>query len=432
MGAHLRDAGTRWTWNQNKGNGVELMPVHKYKNRAGKIKWRFQFSLPGSTRKQRNRVFGSGYATKGEATAAEAARRIEEQQKRELAKAGASVAAELPKTLSALLDEFFRHHVDEKLAPKTVERYHEQAAYVDPELLAMPLMEITPLHLNREWGRLLTRGGHTRRTKTPRPMSAKTVRNIAGVVSSAFARAIKWGLVATNPVTNSEPPRVKKHLAIALTPAQQAMVLESASGPWCMRAYLKVDAATGCRRGELLALRWSDLVDGCAIIARSLTQTRKGLEFKGTKTEKPRLVVLPESAITALVAHRQQQDEFRRQFGPDYRADLDLVFANPDGTPLKPNSISASVSTLFKRLKIPKPKGAALHLLRHSHTSVLLAEGVPLPAVSARLGHSSVRTTQEIYAHMITGQDEEAARKWEAYQKRNRPAEPENWKGNVQ
>jgi site-specific recombinase XerD len=111
---------------------------------------------------------------------------------------------------------------------------------------------------------------------------------------------------------------------------------------------------------------------------------------------------------------------------------LDLVFANPDGTPLKPDSISASVSALFKRLKIPKPKGAALHLLRHSHTSVLLAEGVPLAAVSARLGHSSVRTTQEIYAHMIKGQDEEAARKWEDYQKRNRPANSENWKGNVQ
>ena len=71
-------------------------------------------------------------------------------------------------------------------------------------------------------------------------------------------------------------------------------------------------------------------------------------------------------------------------------------------------------------------------MLRDSHTSVLLAEGVPLPAVSARLGHSSVRTTQEIYAHMITGQDEEAARKYEEYQKRNRPAVPENWKGDVQ
>jgi integrase len=122
----------------------------------------------------------------------------------------------------------------------------------------------------------------------------------------------------------------------------------------------------------------------------------------------------------AIEAHRKRQDEFRQQYGPDYRADMDLVFANPDGTPLKPDSISATVSAMFKRLKIPKPKGSALHLLRHTHTSVLLAEGIPLPAVSARLGHSSVRTTQEIYAHMITGQDEEAARKWEEHQKRSR------------
>ena len=146
----------------------------------------------------------------------------------------------------------------------------------------MPIVQICPLHLNREWTRLLQCGGHTRKTKTPRPMSAKTVRNIAGVVSSAFARAIKWGLVATNPVTNSEPPRVRKHLAIALTPAQQTLVMESASGPWCLRTYLQVAAATGCRRGELLALRWSDIVDGRAMIARSLTQVRDRLEFKET------------------------------------------------------------------------------------------------------------------------------------------------------
>ena len=141
---------------------------------------------------------------------------------------------------------------------------------------------------------------------------------------------------------------------------------------------------------------------------------------------------LPTSAIAALNSHRKSQDEFRHQFGPDYRVDLDLIFANPDGTPLKPDSVSATVSALFKRLKIPKPNGSALHLLRHTHTSVLLAEGVPLPAVSARLGHSSVRTTQEIYAHMITGQDEEAARKWEEYQQRNSQPKPEEWKGNVQ
>ena len=181
---------------------------------------------------------------------------------------------------------------------------------------------------------------------------------------------------------------------MALTPAQQDMVMNAATGPWCMRPYLELAAATGCRRGELLALRWSDIINGCAIVARSLTQTGEGLEFKGTKTEKPRLVTLPESAIATLDEHRKQQDELRIQYGRDYRADLDLIFANPDGTPLKPDSISASVSAIFRRLKIRKPKGAAPHLLRHSHTSILLAEGVPLAAVSARLGHSSPRTTQ--------------------------------------
>jgi integrase len=396
----------------------------KRKYRSKQVVWAYQIDLPGSTRTERIRISESGFATKGEALDAEAKRRIEEQQKREMLKAGAGVVAQAPRTLGTLLLEFFRQHADGHLAPKTVERYHDQAAYLDPELLAMPIADITPLHLHREWNRLLKSGGRQRKTKEPRPLSAKTVRNIAGIVSSAFSRAIRWGLIAANPVTNSEPPRVKKHLAIALTPAQQALVLESGSGPWCMRAYLQVAAATGCRRGELLALRWEDIVNGIAMIARSLTQTRDLLDFKSTKTEVPRRVVLPPSALSALEAHRRRQDEFRRQFGPAYRTDLDLVFANPDGTPLKPNSISASVSALFTRLKIAKPKGAALHLLRHTHTSHLLASGVSLPVVSARLGHSSIRTTQEIYAHMITGQDEEAARRWEEFQRQNVPATP--------
>jgi hypothetical protein len=140
----------------------------------------------------------------------------------------------------------------------------------------------------------------------------------------------------------------------------------------------------------MLALRWSDIVDGRAMIARSLTQTRRVLEFKCTKTEEPRPISLPVSAIAALEEHRKGQDEFRLQYGPDYRADLDLIFAHPDGSPFKPDSISAAVSLLFRRLELPK--GASLHSLRHTHTSHLLASGVPLTAVSARLGHASIRT----------------------------------------
>lgn len=132
---------------------------------------------------------------------------------------------------------------------------------------------------------------------------------------------------------------------------------------------------------------------------------------------------VPASALAALDAHRRRQDEFREQFGPDYRANLDLIFANPDGTPLRPNSVSSVVSLLFRRLGLPK--GASLHSLRRSHGSHLLADGVPRPVVSERLGHSSVRTTAEVYAHAIRGQDDEAALRWDEFQRRGTGDRPE-------
>ena len=400
------------------------MPVFKRKYRSGATVWRYLFSAPGSTRRDRRLVGEVGFSSKQQAIDAEAKRRTQELQKYELAKAGSvTVAGALPITLAMLFGEFFRQHAEEKLAPKTIERYRELAAYVAPELLAMPLTEITALHLSREWNRLLKDGGHHRKTKQARPLSRKTVRHVAGLVSSAFSRAERWGLVSANPVTRSEPPVPKKHRGIALTPAQQVLIFESASGPWCMAAFLEFAAATGARRGEILALRWSDIQDGRVVITRSLTQTRQVLEFKDTKTERPRDLRVPASALAALERHREKQSEFRVQFGSDYRSELDLIFANPDGTPLRPNSISAAVSLLFRRLALPK--GASLHSLRHSHGSHLLAHGVSLPVVSERLGHSSVRTTADIYAHAIQGQDDEAALRWDEFQWRgtgDRPA----------
>jgi integrase len=395
------------------------MPVHKYTYRgSARTAWFYKFNLPGSTRENRNIIRGWGFATKKAAEDAERDRYADELHKLEAAQAGVGVVAPIPKTLATLLEEFFVQHATERLAPKTIERYHQLAACLSPELVVMPVGEITPLHLAREWGRLLKGGGHHRRTKEARPLSAKTVRHVAGLLSSAFARAIRWGLIATNPVTNSEPPHVKKHRGIALTPEQQAVVMRSASGPWCLATFLEVAAATGARRGEVLALQWSDIHGSDVVITRSLTQTKAGLEFKAPKTEdSARPVSLPASTLAALDRHRQKQAAFRAQFGPDYRADLDLIFANPDGTPLKPDSISSTVSLLFRKLKLPK--GASLHSLRHTHASLLLADGVDLATVSERLGHSSVRVTADVYSHAIRGRDQDAARRWDKLMRPN-------------
>jgi integrase len=379
------------------------MPVSKYKYDSGRVVWRYQFTL-GATRKDQKLIQQMGFATKQEAMAAEATRRAEEQTRRA---ATGGVAAALPTTLAMLLAEFMKQYAEENLAPKTVERYHEMAAYLAPELLAMNMTEITPLHCSREWARLLKCGGHTRKAKTPRAMKPKTVRNIAGLVSSAYLRAIKWGLATVNPVTHSDLPRLKKRAGLALLPAEQDLLTACSLGPWCLQTFLEMCVATGCRRGEVLALRWSDIRNNKVFVDRSLCQTRDGLVYKTTKTEEPRDIALPPGTAGVLEAHRLRQDKFRRQFGPDYRADLDLIFANPDGTELKPDSISATVSRICRRLGLPK--GSSLHTVRHSHASILLEKGVAITTVSERMGHSSVRTTADIYSHALRGKDEEAA-----------------------
>jgi integrase len=189
------------------------------------------------------------------------------------------------------------------------------------------------------------------------------------------------GLAKVNPVTHSDLPPARRKEGIALTPAQQELLLDAAEAHWALPIILRLSAATGARRGEVMALRWSDIQNGKAYIYRSVTQTKNMLDFKSPKNGRARIIALPSSALEALEDHRRKQATFRAQFGPDYRSDLDLIIANPDGTPLRPDSISATTSALFRRLKFPK--GASLHSLRHTHGSHLLAAGMELTSVSA-------------------------------------------------
>ena len=144
------------------------MPVHKRKLKSGATVWMYKFDGPDSARQSRNTFRKSGYSSKKEALEAEAARRVEVLREHELKQEGPGPQA-LPKTLAALLEEFFSEHGAKNLAPKTLERYREQASYLDAALLALPYHEIRPLHLSREWNRLLAGGGHHRKTKGTSP-----------------------------------------------------------------------------------------------------------------------------------------------------------------------------------------------------------------------------------------------------------------------
>src|SRR5215472_9610084 len=166
------------------------MSVHKRKYRNGRVVWYYEFSAAGSSRDNRERFTESGFATWKEATDAEAARRLQVQREAEEAQKAAT-APQL--TLGSLLSEYLadqeRKPEGMRIASKTLERYRELTGYLSPSITALPLSEVTPPRLNREWTRLLENGGRHRKTKQSRPLSAKTVRNIAGVVSTAFGRA---------------------------------------------------------------------------------------------------------------------------------------------------------------------------------------------------------------------------------------------------
>jgi integrase len=396
------------------GSSRGSMAITKRKYKSGKVVWSYAFDAPGSGRATRHQITGSGFATKGAAMDAEANRRVEAQM--ECKPGVAAATTHLPTTLGGMLDQFFQQHCEGRLARKSVERYREQVGYLSIELRKMALSEVKPLHLTVEWNRLLQSGGHHRKTKAARPLSSKTVRDIAGVVSSAYNKAIRWQLAQSNPVPASDPPVAKRREASVLMPSQQRLVIDAAMSTWGMSAFLELDAALGARRGELLALRWSDFAGESVSIERSLSQTRAGLEFKGTKSGRPREITVPATAIAVLKAHRAKQQSLRHQFGPTYRGDLDLVFCNPDGTPMKPDSVSAKVSLHCRKLKLPK--GSSLHTLRHSHATHLLLSGVSPTVVSKRLGHANTSTTLNIYSHSLPGADAEAARKWEEFQER--------------
>ena len=185
---------------------------------------------------------------------------------------------------------------------------------------------------------------------------------------------------------------------------------DACRGDWTF-TLIELALATGARRGELLALTWDDFdaTKQIVTISKSVEQTKSGLRIKCTKGEKARTCALPQSALAALSFQRDQQAEIKKAFGGTYR-DNNLVFAQPSGEHLMPDLVSQTVVRRLQKAGIPN---ASFHTLRHTHASHLLSKGVPLPAVSARLGHADPNITARIYSHALPDDDRRGADTWD-------------------
>jgi integrase len=175
--------------------------------------------------------------------------------------------------------------------------------------------------------------------------------------------------------------------------------------------FVVIATCSGCRRGELLALTWNDVdfEKGVLTISKSLEQTRGGgLRVKSTKSGEPRLVGLDDFALEVLRNHYSQQQKDRAAFGSAY-CDHGLVFCQPNGQYYSPMQVGARVKEALLKAGLP---GFSLHSLRHSHASVLLSAGTPLPVVSERLGHADQNITLSVYSHSLPTDHKAACKAW--------------------
>lgn len=364
--------------------------------------WSYQIPLGKNEEKRRVRKSKDGFKTK---RAAQAART---EALAELAKIAPD--ARLPRSLDDYLNYWLKNHAERTCAASTVQRYYALRKHLHADVLKTPIQELTPLQLEKEFFRIKDEGGRHRKTKKAKPVSAKTVKHVAGLLGAAFSAAVRLQLMRSNPVTACKlPPQETKEKAI-LAPDRLTVFLQLAQGTQ-LGNLLELAASTGMRRGEMLALTIDDFNPDrrLLIVSKSLEQTKSGLRIKCPKNGKTRHIPLPIRAVEAIDRELKIRAEDQAAMGAAYN-DQRLIFANVEGDYLRPDTITAAVCRYAKKWGF---KDISLHSFRHTHGSNLLSSGIPLPAVSKRLGHSSSRVTAQVYAHALPDDEIAAADAWD-------------------
>jgi integrase len=293
----------------------------------------------------------------------------------------------------------------DRLAPKTAERYEELCRHqILPFLGVVKLQALKPPQIEA-WHRRL----RTARSAGGRPLAAQTVKHAHRLLHNALEHAVRIEILSRNPAHAVPTPTVRAPEMVIVEPAEIELTFTRLDGHrLCPIVFLAF--STGARRGELLALRWSDIDLEMATvkIARSVEETRQGLGIKLTKTGASRTISLPADAVAMLRDHRRRQSEQRFRLGLGAAGPRDLIFSD-DGLTMSPDTLSRDWWRAVRILDLPR---VSFHSWRHTHASLLIGSGLDVVAVSRRLGHSTPATTLRVYAHLFNraATDQAAAR----------------------
>lgn len=238
-------------------------------------------------------------------------------------------------------------------------------------------------------------------TQDASPLSTSTLLAYHRFIHTVLEQAEKEMLVPYNASAKATPPKLQRREVNYFQPVQVSAILEALKTEpmkWHLIVHLLI--VTGCRRGEILGLKWSKVdfntnrirVDTALLYSRD-----RGIYEGTTKTGNVRTLGLPAETMDLLKEYRRQYLELKLLNGDRWN-DTDYVFVRDDGRPMHPDSLAHWLRGFSERHSLPHINA---HAFRHTVASVLIANGTDVVTVSKQLGHLDVSTTENFYAHII-------------------------------
>ncbi len=270
-------------------------------------------------------------------------------------------------------------------------------------------------------GKIIKKDGKT--VTEQAPMSAKSVRNIHGILTKALSVAVDVGYIRSNPADRVTLPKVEKKEIHPLTDEQVKDFLQAAAGNE-YEIILKVILFTGLREAEATGLTW-DCIDFKAGTVKVCKQLQKrpladgGFTFAPLKNDKTR-ILKPAPTVMALLERRKREQAAQRlQAGEAWQGWKDLkeretalVFTTATGSNLSPQTVYNHYKKLAVQIGAP---GSRVHDLRHTFAVLSLQNGDDVKTVQGNLGHATAAFTLDVYGHVSERMKDESAARMEAY-----------------
>lgn len=271
----------------------------------------------------------------------------------------------------------------------TLEGYRRQLQVVFPIIGGIPLCKLRPINLEDMCEEL-----RKRKTKSGEPIQEATVEKYLETVSAVLSDATKNDIIPYNPAHRVEKlRREQKQQRIPSNYEMEKLLRCILQEPLLYRVYYLIAISTGLRRGEICALRWSDLHEDQIVTVRHSRSSvpGQGIQESSTKNHRSRVVVLP------LMVYDYLGDLFREQILNGVNAGWDGYIFQTENGPVHPDSFSRHLRSIYKQNGFPREYH--LHTLRHFFATYLLEHNLSKQVAADLLGHADTAFLERTYCH---------------------------------